>query len=545
MYSFKKIKKIKEIFDSYDEITKRLLFLRGIKSKDEAESFFKKDWVELNEYSKHNDIKKIIKRIEEANIRKEVVGIFSDYDCDGIPSAAALYRCLKMYGIENIVHFTPERNIEGFGINERGIKFMKENNVSLMFTVDCGTSDKELLDSISKEIDIIILDHHIGEKNKIPSVFGIINPLLNNKIKPPYTCAAGCVFALAQALFDSKEELKGQEKWILDLVAMATLSDLVTTKGDNRLFIHYGLIVLRKTKNKGIKALCELSKIYSEDVQIDDVCFYIIPKINAASRMDNANLAYELLTTSSEIRAQEIAEKLDKLNQKRKILSSTTTRSANKIAESKDKNKSIWVLGDRKWSPAIVGLVATSMAKIFKKNVFVWGSINDKIKGSCRGFDLDVFDLMSRNNHLFKEYGGHSGAGGFVLKNEHEFDVEDVLNKGIECNAKELGIEVDFEVLIGDIASVFKAIEKFHPFGFSNENPIIVVKKCEIIDSKTFGKLNNHAKYKFQDPSGIIEGIKFFNKAEPTGLKCDVIANLEYDVFSKKIILKIIEIINI
>ena len=426
-------KEVQNALHAYDMLTQRLLYARGITTQTEAEIFFKKEWVTINPHQ-YRDMGKAVKRLLGAIEAKETIGIFSDYDCDGIPAAAALFSTLRAFGHDRIIYCVPDRNKEGFGLNKRGTRTMIEGGASVVCVLDCGiTNQTEIAEMEQKGIHTILIDHHLAEET-LPNAYAIINPATEGN-KPPHPCAAGVTYITIQALIQEaqkKENIKkppdGWEKWQLDIVGLATLSDMVPLRGINRQLVQFGLYVFRKSPRPGIQALCKKLKLDQTKITQDDLSFSIIPRINAASRMGEAKTSFKLLTTDSIEEAMALTEILSDLNNKRKSTVATMVREAQKQAEVKDKRKAVWVFGNRGWKPSLVGLVANKIADTHNKTVFVWGQGGTEekavIKGSCRSAHCDIFALMKNTPKVFAEAGGHKQAGGFTLNTGAEVSLE-------------------------------------------------------------------------------------------------------------------------
>ena len=561
MYTIRKNppKEIQDALQIYDTVTQRLLYARGITTQEEAESFFKKEWVTTNPHH-YKNIKKAVERLLDAVEAKETIGIFSDYDCDGIPAAAALYTTLHALGHNNIVYCVPDRNSEGFGLNERGIKKMIDGNASVVCVLDCGTANtKEIAVMEEGGVHTIIMDHHLAEEAP-PEPYAMINPIVEN-IQQPHPCAAGVTYIVIQALIQAAQKREhiqglpiGWEKWQLDIVGLATLSDMVPLRGINRRLVEYGLQVFRKSPRPGIQALCSVLRLNQQKATHSDLSFSVIPRINAASRMGEAETAFRLLTTNNITEAMTLAETLTRLNDKRKTAVATMVRTAQKQAENKNKEKAVWVFGSREWRPSLVGLVAHKLADTHKKTVFVWGQggTDEKtvIKGSCRSEKHDVFSLMKNTPDVFAEAGGHKQAGGFTLMDGAEVALEDALNTAIsDQKEEEQAVYVDSECTISELKGVDALYEQFAPFGMGNEAIRIAIPQCTIHKRSVFGKKGNHVRYTLTDGTGYIDGVAFFveeNKetnAEPNQTLRAIIGQIEMDSFRNKSHIRIIRCI--
>ena len=398
------------------DLVDRLLFYRDIKTPEEKDKFLNPD------YEKHihdpfllKDAEKAAKRIIEAIENNEKIVIYSDYDADGIPAGVIFHDLFKKIGFNNFTNYIPHRHDEGFGLNTDAIEEFAKDNVDLLITLDCGISDMEAVKLASeKGIDVIITDHHEAH-NDLPPAFAIVDHKQKDCEYPEkILCGSGIAFKLIQAIlklkrFDMKE---GWEKWFLDMVGLATLSDMVPLTGENRVFASYGLKVLRKSPRKGLMRLLNHLKINQKYLNEDDINFMITPRINAASRMGIPMDAFILLSTDDDNEANRLVEYLDHINNERKGIVASLVKEVKKIIHERHKEnpRPIIVAGNPLWRPSLLGLVANTCAEEFSKPVFLWGRDGDNIiKGSCRsGNTVSVVDIMHKvPDGIMLQYGGH------------------------------------------------------------------------------------------------------------------------------------------
>ncbi len=540
---------VQDELQAFPPLVQKLLFIRGITTKAQAESFFAREWHTHTDPFLYSQMERAVERTIRALQNGETIGIYHDYDCDGIPGAAALFSTLRAIGGAKVVTFVPNRNEDGFGLNERGIQKLHEQGVTLLFTIDCGTSDPEMVAKARSEgMDVIILDHHLAGTTS-PNAYAIINPVLEDTIPLPHPCGAGCVFKFLQALLSRYRGSlpEGWEKWQLDLVGIATLSDMVPLFGENRLFVHFGLSVLRKSPRPGIVALCQLARVSQKTLTEDDIAFTIAPRINAASRMGDAHAAFALLIAEEYSVAVTKARYLQTLNEKRKRRVATILREANKRVAGKDTQASVWVFGDRSWEPSLAGLVAQKILEEHGKTIFVWGHGGGGIKGSCRSVHHNTFSMMQEaqnRDSLFVEFGGHSQAGGFQVVDGNEVLLEERLNSVAPPATDGVSVpSVDFELPIGKIGESMAVLDQFAPFGCGNKKPLVALRNCRVVDVRQFGRYGAHTKYQLQDDTGDIEGISFFTKPSSCRDARAVLGHLEHDTFKQAPRIRVTEII--
>lgn len=543
-----------------DNLVEQLLYNRGVKTKKEREVFLNPDFVKhLHDPFLLPDMKKAVARILEAIKNNERIGIWSDYDADGIPGGALLHDFFKLIGFNNFINYIPDRHIEGYGLNSEGIEELAKNKVKLLITIDCGIRDHKQIEYVKKHnIEVIITDHHEPDK-KLPKAYAIINPKIKkSKYSEKILCGAGVIWKLIEAILQTKRDLlkEGQEKWLLDLVGLATLSDMVPLVGENRILASFGLTVLRKTRRLGLQKLLSSLKINKNNINEDDIAFMITPRINAASRMGHPRDAFKLLTAENEGEADAYVKHLDNINNERKGMVASIVKEAKKRIKEKIENegeKLAIVLGNPDWRPALLGLAAGSIAEEYNRPVFLWGRENGEfIKGSCRSDGTtDLVALMERAKDFFIEYGGHKLSGGFSVLFEKIHTLEDAL---VEASThvvnNDSNILVDAELSLKDISeSSVAEILKLAPFGVGNEKPIFIFK--DIIPEKInrFGKAKEHLSINFRDGSHSIRGISFFaspdqfGDALKEGIKTNLVANIEKSFYnsSSEIRLRIVD----
>jgi len=552
-------KDIEQALKPYHPFVQSLLYSRGITESESAERFLNPNYDEhLHDPYLLKGMDKAVKRILKAINDNEKIGIFSDYDADGIPGAVALHDFFKKLGYENFINYIPLRNEEGFGLNMDAITSLANDGVKLIITIDCGITDIEEVEYASTHnVDVIITDHHIAGK-KVPKAFAIINPKQKGCEYPDKNlCGSGVIFKVIQGIIqkiktDEKTEWKaGQEKWLLDMVGLATMSDMVPLLGENRVFSYFGMKVLQKTPRAGLLKLFAFLKINPRTATEDDIAFMITPRINAASRMGIPKDAFLLLSTTDEVEAGMLAEHLNSKNDERKgVVASMVKEVKKKIKDREidgDVMKKVLVFGNPEWKPSLLGLVANSFSDEHDRPTFFWGRNGESdgvIKGSCRaGGNTNIVKLMEKVKEVFVDYGGHKGAGGFSLHQEHIHTLEDRLNEAylelMETEGLEEDISVDKKLSLDDVSwDTWAHVEKFAPFGLDNPKPLFLFENIHIDAVKLFGKEKNHLELKFKNSKGKdVTAMAFFSNLETYGTKLEagnsinLVATMEKSVF--------------
>lgn len=534
----------------YPELMQELLFYRGIKTASEAQEFLNPNY----DNHVHNpfllkDMDKAIERILYAIKEEQKIIIYSDYDCDGIPGGVVLHDFFKKIRYKNIKNYIPHRHEDGYGFHISAIKEFVKDGVGLIITVDCGITDVESVDKANElGIDVIITDHHITNET-LPKAYAVINPKQDGDKYPDKNISgAGVAFKLVQGLIEKGdfEIIEGWEKWLLDMVGLAVVADMVPLLGENRSFAHYGLRVLRKSPRVGLIKLCRKIKVNQKEITEDDIGFMLAPRINAASRMDMPYDAFNLLVTDDETQADELSTYLNKINNERKSVVAGIVKEIKKKIKVLGELRSVIVMGNPDWRPALLGLVANSIVEEYNRPVFLWGRESANVlKGSCRSDgSVNLVSMMEMIKESFINFGGHAYSGGFSIKTENIHTLPDTLSnihkeamKHHKDNSEKVFIDKRLE--IDDVNwDTYKSIGQLAPFGVGNPKPLFMFKDVEIDEVNYFGKDKNHLKLEFKKSDGkILSAIAFFKKDDSfersleKGEKINLIASIEKSMF--------------
>jgi single-stranded-DNA-specific exonuclease len=389
---------------------------------------------------------------------------------------------------------------------------------------------------------VIVTDHH-EPKEELPAAYAVVNPKRKDSIYPfQGLCGSGVAYKLVQAILN-KESFgvkPGMEKWSLDMVGIATLSDMVPLLGENRILARFGLEVLRKSPRPGLEALFRKLRMDRKTLTEDDVAFMITPRINAASRMGKPEDAFYLLSTQDPVEAERLADHLEKINQERKGVVASIVKAAKAELAKRENIKGVIVIGNPEWKPSLLGLVCNSLVEEYQRPAFVWGRDGDgTLKGSCRtcnGYNL--FTLMEKAKESFIEFGGHAGAGGFSITLDNLPFLEERLHEALQEFSSQ--IEEDkkgFTVSISDISEgLWRTVSLFAPFGTGNEKPVFKIANVPIKSVRQFGKENNHLEISLGNG---LKAISFFSTPETYKLNgsqtsATVHAHLEKSYFRNK-----------
>lgn len=540
----------------------QLLFSRGLKTEKELQQFIAPDYEKDSpDPFLFRDMEKVVQRIKSAQEKKELVVIFGDYDADGITSSAILKETFDLLGIESFVYI-PNKRTEGYSINSSAIEMFKEKNVSLVITVDCGiTSIAEIEKANTLGIDVIITDHH-HVPEILPQAYAIINPHQENCGYPFADLAGvGVAFKVVQAIFQKLLPEKIQmSKWMLDLVAIGTIADCVPLIGENRLFVKYGLVVLSKTRRTGLLELFAVGRIMIDESAIPDtkkVSFYIAPRINAAGRIDHANLAYNLVVEKDVALARGFALELEASNTQRQKVTEKVVDEVKILAENMFKDKKfIFAVGEH-FPIGVVGLVAGKIVSKFNKPTAIFQKSEGESKGSFRSIpQINIIETIGQCKELLVRHGGHSQAAGVTVRNENLEKFYEKMNmlitqklEGVDL-AEE--IKVDGELSSEDIDfDLVEDLEKLKPFGEGNVEPIFKLRNVVVKEKRVIGNGNKHIKMFLMPLNGspkIFEAISFngYEKFEHVkeGNHIELLCNVQKDEWNgnRKIQLTLIDL---
>ncbi len=539
----------------HDDLIAALLSRRGIKTKEDADAFLFPSYDEhIGDPLQILNMPKAAGRIAKAIETGERITVWSDYDCDGIPGGTILHDFLKKAGA-NFTNYIPHRHEEGFGVNTLGVEKLAKEGTTLMITVDCGITDVEPIKRAQElGIDVILTDHHLPAE-VLPPAFAVIDPKQEGETYPFRDfCGAGLAWKLACGVlahgFVGRENIQiGWEKWLLDMAGLATIADMVPLVGENRVIAKYGLLVMRKSPRLGLQALCKAARVNQRFITEDDVGFMIAPRVNAASRMGNPRDAFELFTTTDEARADALAKELEKANRARRAQAAAITRAVHeRLAERKlttTEIPDVIALGDPDWRPGLLGLVANTISEEYGRPVFLWGREGGKtLKGSCRAGrpGVSVVEIMAGTQDVFEGHGGHGPAGGFTVKDDAVFFLEERLCKSYAAlpSSGEAAVLAMADASLSMQEATGELLDKLlklAPFGMGNQKPIFAFQGVSLSKVTWFGKSEEHLKLTV----GSVEAISFYAKRQlgkgsselAPGKEVSILASLERDQFSR------------
>jgi len=483
---------------SFPPILEHLIRQRGLPAGVDLEGFLRPKLRDLADPFLIPDMALAVERILLAVDRGESICIYGDYDVDGVSSITLMRKILMAYGL-NPRYFIPKRGPEGYGLSTAAIeRCMKEGpKPDLMITVDCGTvSINEVAALRADGIDVLIVDHHEPTPNGRPDCCALVNPKCGSDFT--YLCAAGVVFKLGHALLKTRA-VDLDLKELMDLVAVATIADIVPMIGENRLMVRHGLRHLPNTLNPGLRALQEVTGMNGHATSMD-VGFRIGPRLNAAGRMDAPEAALATLTTDCRRSAHELAQKLDAYNKERQNHEGLIRREAVELLNRHfdPERDPVIVLGSRSWHHGVVGIVASRLMRQYHKPTFVIAIDEEGIgKGSGRSIEgVSLVDAIRACGDDLIAGGGHAMAAGLSIEEKklsgfRERFAEYVLKTTNEEQRRPKLVydaEISFDQLSLDFLSSYELLQ---PFGNGNPQPIFISRNVGLSRSPLHMK-NHH-----------------------------------------------------
>lgn len=493
-------------------ITQELLQQRGI-APEATETFLFPDYDrDLHDPFLFRDMEKVVTRIDAARQHGECIGVFGDFDADGVTASVIMREALEALGIDVLVHI-PHKIDEGHGLSIKAVDRFREAGVRIILTLDCGMMNhREVALARASGMETIIIDHH-HVPEVLPEAFAIVNPKLPADSYPfRELCGAGTTFKVATALYRRLiPERVDELKWFLDVAAIGTVADVMPLIGENRVLVKYGLIVLQKTRRPGLREMYAVGRIPIDDSHIPDarmIAFQIAPRINAASRMAHAETAHALLVTADVVQARLLALELESYNSARQKVSQKAAEAVHEVAADHFSDEKFVIAIGPEYPLGVVGLVAGKVARELGKptGVFQRGAVTST--GSFRSIPgFNVIEALETCADLFEKFGGHDQAAGLTIKNER---MQNFLERfRLIVNERLRGVETGPELLIDaeihpdDLSGeLVRIMGQLAPFGEGNPEPIFRLSGLEIMHARTVGKDGKHWKLSLRPAAG-------------------------------------------
>ena len=535
-----------------------LLANRNINTTDKIKAFLNPLKSPMSLPDVFCDIQKSVDRIQKAIENNENILIYGDFDADGITATAILYLTLKEIGA-NVNYYIPDRETESHGLNTKAlINAISKKKSKLIITVDCGISNNnEVNFANSFKTDVIITDHHEAPEI-LPNAYAILNPKAQNSLienlsineleSLNYLAGTGVAFKLACKLLDTFNKQEFVTK-IIPICAIGTIGDVVELIGENRRIVQMGIELLKNGENKNIQKLLKSVQLDSStNLTAENIAFGIVPRINAAGRLEKGELALKLFISEDDEEINKTIEKLNELNTIRQDLCDETFKEAIEQCKLEKNQKSI-ILFNKNWHIGIIGIVSSKLVEEYNKpTLLMTQDPNNEniIRCSCRSIqDVNIHEILSEHKDCFEGFGGHKMAAGFSFdKTKHSFEqIKEKINqtineRTINIDFNTVKIDADMELSPSDISlEVIETINKLEPFGSANPSPLFVMNKLTLTNHKMMGQQENHLKmYLTKDNSPIFEAIKwnYPNFKIPHNSELDILFSLRENVFNDR-----------
>lgn len=489
-----------------DALQAQLLYNRGVKAAEAMRAFLDARYDKIPDPFAFIDMPRTLERIQRALTQGEHITVYGDYDADGVTSAALLTRTLRTLGHPNTLldYHIPNRLSAGRGLNIETLDTLKEGGTSLLITTDCGSSDVEQVAyARTLGIDVIISDHHYPPMPR-PDAYAMINPWRPDcSYGERYLCGVGIAFKLAQALYRAYKRSTEAED-LLDLVAIGTIADIAPLLGENHTLVRLGLQRLNQTHKPGLLALIRNARLQLGKIRERDIAHALAPRINAAGRMQDASIAFELLMTDDDEQARRYAEELEALNIARQQQTELLMNEVREEVRRRPDDQVVLVSG-KDWPEGIIGLVAGKLADEFNRPVFVLSKGPEFSRGSARSAaSLNIIQALGARADLFVRYGGHAQAAGFTIANTGIEDLRQHLLSWHEGSH-------DTEVLAMELAELGSAVMAPEQTSLGTQRMVdLVFMKPERLKYSTYSKIQQLGPFGAANPEPIfkLEGLR-------------------------------------
>jgi single-stranded-DNA-specific exonuclease len=519
----------------------RLLAVRGFGETDDAKTYLRPRLDQLHDPKCLMDLDRAVERLVRALRDNETILVHGDYDVDGISSTTIMVRTLMTLG-GNAIAFIPQRLRDGYDLTSAGVQAAKDAGAKLVVTCDCGTSAVgPITDLQASGIDVIVTDHHLPG-GPLPPAFAVLNPKRPGCPSPDKDLAAvGVAFKLALALTRAVGGNENQVYNLLDLVALATIADVAPLRGENRIFVRYGLKLLNDPARPGIRAMIRAAGLEGKALTSGRVGFVLAPRLNAAGRLGSAIRGVQLLMATNEHEAFPIARELEELNVKRQEEDQKTLARAREMVLQMDLGSTYGiVLAEQGWHAGVIGIVASRIVEEFGRPTVLIALDGDEGKGSGRS--ISAFDLhggLGECRDLLKRFGGHRAAAGVTISADRvaEFAARfnDVAASKLTEDDLIPELRVDLEIPIHEADSELEnLLRHMEPCGIGNPSPLLV--SCGVVVAappRTIGKdgLKVQLQANGKEMTAIGWGMAARAKELDVGMSIDVAYRLETDEF--------------
>lgn len=530
----------------------QLLYNRGLREAGEVDAFlYAVEGLEADPFLMA-DMDRAVARISRAVERNETVSVYGDFDVDGVAGTALLTQYLCRHGIRAIPYI-PHRGREGYGLNSQALKHLRNEDVKLIVTVDCGTSSAdEVRYAESLGMDVIVTDHHsvpVGEslEPSLPPALAVVNPRRADSSYPYRELSGtGVAYKLTQALGLVLDDGDVTAEDYVDLAALGTIADMVPLTGENRLLARRGLDALNTAPRLGLRELIRAARLTPGRVDSEAVSYSLGPRLNSAGRLDHAMVSYRLLTTDSLPEAQEMARALEAQNSLRQRLTQEGLGQAREKASAQVKRFPVLMVGSRSFAPGVIGLVASRLAEEFYRPSIVLEVGDTTSRGSARSIpEFDLHRALTQCSDLLIRFGGHPQAAGFTVPNENlsalRLRLVSLAEKALDGVALEPSLTVDAQVGLGQMGwETMRFIQSLAPFGKGNAPPTFLALGARVVESRKVGE--DHLRLKLHDGKLTWPAMAFgFGKTDGIvpGCRLDLVFHIGVDAWNGDEVLRL------
>lgn len=513
-----------------NQVTARIMRNRGVETKEEIESYLKGDLDYLSDPALMKDADKAASLLEAAIANNELIAISSDFDNDGIFSGLLLKEAIIELGGRAAI-FTPNRVMEGYGVNSRIVEEANAKGASVLLTCDNGIAAFEAIEEAKKlGMTVIVTDHHEvpfeehdGKKTYLlPKADAIVDPKQEDCAYPfKSLCGTGVAYQLMTLLFRRMKRTMSRQEIFLQYTAIATVADVMELVGENRILVRKGLSYLNHTNHIGLRALMEVCGITPEQVRAYHIGFILGPCFNAAGRLDTIVHALALLESKEYDQALALAGELWAMNEERKELTRVGTERAVELIEHATwKDEHVYLVYIKDCHESVAGIIAGRLRERYYRPVLVFTDASEEgqIKASGRSIDdYDMFTELSAFRNLFLRFGGHKMAAGLTMEKKNLETLRDGLNARCTLTQTQLMplVMIDAAMPLGYISEeVIADLEKLEPFGRANEKPLFAQQHLSVLRLSRIGKNRNVVKMSVMGPEGIIMDALYFGDTD-------------------------------
>ena len=496
----------------------QLLFNRGLRSRSEIDAF-----LAVDERLRHDpmllpDMERGVDRLQAAARSGERVGIFGDFDADGVSGTALLSIGLEELGIP-VASYLPDRVDEGHGVNEKGIEYLRERGASLLVTVDCGGGSGEEIRAAARiGMETIVTDHHVLDDDLPPACAVISHTRRDSAYPYPHLTGAGTAFKLTEALFDRMGRPRPDH--LIGLAALGTVADIGPLTGENRFLVKHGLDRLNRAPGVGVRALMASAGVDQGTLDTETLGFKLIPRLNAAGRLDHAGLSLDLLTATDPGAAARLAAELDAMNKERRALTGRCLDEAlgqvDALAQSGSGLPPLLFVGSQTWPPGVLGLIAGRLADRLQRPAVALCFDTDTSRASARSIDgFDMVGALRQAADLLVRFGGHRQAAGFTVKTVNLYSLQrrlqSVAGEALAHLEPAHALDVDAEASPCAVLEQenFRFVQALAPFGKDNPAPLFLGRGVRVVESRVVGRGKGHLKLRVSSGDGIWDAIAF------------------------------------